>query len=303
MLLQNRARALRRQLPLAIEGDSTGVHRARVASRRLREALPVMGAGVKQSKTHKAERKVRRLTRALGTVRELDVTLVLLDELESAADLPRSAVEEVRAHVQVERAKRREVMLTRIGSVSSDKLNRRLAAVADAVALVPGEAWRQVLAARLAKRARTLAEEVEAAGQLYAPEQLHQVRIAVKKLRYGLELAVDAGVTAATPLVRTLKRVQEVLGTLHDLQVLQKHVMAVQVNTPRQTGPHEGLAAIAGRIEAQCRVLHGRFVRKAPDLIEVTRLVRAEVAPGLAHAQRPIKMGLPRRRGSAAARG
>jgi CHAD domain-containing protein len=261
----------------------------------------VLGAGTKQIKTHNAERKVRRLTRALGTVRELDVTLGLLDELEADQDLPRTAIEEVRARVQVERTKRREVMLTRVGSVNLEKLERRLDAVADALIAVPGDTWRRVLAARLAKRSRNLAKHVEAAGQLYAPEQLHQVRIAVKKLRYALELAVDAGVTAAASSVRSLKRVQEVLGTLHDLQVLQDHVTAVQVDSPRQTGPHEGLAAIAGRIEAKCRLLHARYVRTAPELLGVTRVVRTEIAPGLARVQRPIKMALPRR-GSASAR-
>ena len=65
----------KRHLPSAIAGDDRGVHQARVASRRLREAVPVLAAGLKHSKAGKASRKIRRLTRALGTVRELDVTL------------------------------------------------------------------------------------------------------------------------------------------------------------------------------------------------------------------------------------
>ena len=31
------------------------------------------------------------------------------------------------------------------------------------------------------------------AGQMYNPERLHQVRIATKKLRYGLEIAGEGG--------------------------------------------------------------------------------------------------------------
>ena len=57
------------------------MHQARVASRRLREAVPVLAEDVKTSKAGKAQRKIRRLTRALGAVRELDVTLTVLDEL------------------------------------------------------------------------------------------------------------------------------------------------------------------------------------------------------------------------------
>ena len=78
MLLLRRARELERHLPLAIEGDDIGVHQARVASRRLREAVPVLAGETKARR--KAEQKIRRLTQALGTVRELDVTLHILDE-------------------------------------------------------------------------------------------------------------------------------------------------------------------------------------------------------------------------------
>jgi CHAD domain-containing protein len=51
------------------------VHQARVASRRLREALPVLRASVHQSRLGRVRRQVRRMTRALGPVRELDVAL------------------------------------------------------------------------------------------------------------------------------------------------------------------------------------------------------------------------------------
>src|ERR1700716_3846633 len=59
-LLERRARALRRQLSAAIAGTDVGVHQARVASRRLREALPVLTAGLQHTKPGKAQRKIRR---------------------------------------------------------------------------------------------------------------------------------------------------------------------------------------------------------------------------------------------------
>src|SRR4051812_32279151 len=41
LMLEGRAKALKQHLPKAIEGDGIGVHHARVASRRLREIVPV----------------------------------------------------------------------------------------------------------------------------------------------------------------------------------------------------------------------------------------------------------------------
>ena len=46
MLLLRRARELERHLPPAVAGDDVGVHQARVASRRLREAVPVLAIGL-----------------------------------------------------------------------------------------------------------------------------------------------------------------------------------------------------------------------------------------------------------------
>ena len=77
-------------MPAAIGGDGIGVHQARVASRRLREAVPVLARDVKPGKAKKAHGKVRKLTRALGTVRELDVTLTVLNELAERGTCRRS---------------------------------------------------------------------------------------------------------------------------------------------------------------------------------------------------------------------
>ena len=69
------ARAIRRALPAAKAGDARSLHQARVATRRLRAALPLVASG---PKAEKLARSVRRLTRALGPIRELDVAQALL---------------------------------------------------------------------------------------------------------------------------------------------------------------------------------------------------------------------------------
>src|SRR5262245_11638573 len=91
LLLQRLSRALQRHIPAAIAGDDRGVHQARVTTRRLREAVPVFATGLTGSKAGKARRKIRRVTRALGTVRELDVTVQLLDELARSPRVSRHA--------------------------------------------------------------------------------------------------------------------------------------------------------------------------------------------------------------------
>jgi CHAD domain-containing protein len=296
-LLQRLSGALKRHLPKAIEGDDRAVHQARVTTRRLREAVPVLATGLKGTKSGKARRKIRRLTRALGTVRELDVTLTLLDELARSTHVPRTAVEDVRARVVDERDARRKVMLERLDHVNVEKLEKRLHSVGTALDESAVEPWRKALATRLLARARSLSAAMDAAGHMYAPEQLHAVRISAKKLRYGLELAADSGMQEAAAHVRTIKRAQDMLGKLHDFQVLQRHVAAVQSAPPTSRAQsREALEDLARHIEDQCRHLHGRYVALVPALRELIAVVRKNIVPQLARtARKPaVKMGLAR---------
>ncbi len=299
VLLARRARALKLHLAGALAGHHHGVHQARVASRRLREAVPVLTSGVKRAKAKKALRKIRRLTKALGTVRELDVTLHVLDDLARRDTLPRLALEEVRAHVVTERDERRAAMLERMEQVKLPKLDRRLTAVGAALAESNSEEWRDALGARLLRRAKALASAMDEAGRIYAPEHLHRVRIAAKKLRYAMELASDAGVKAAAAPVRIVKRVQDTLGTLHDLQILLTHVAAVQVRPSGRTLPEGGLDVIGRALENECRHLHARYVAMIPRLTEAIALTRTTVVPQLARRAaggvRPLKMTLRQR--------
>src|SRR5215210_4243077 len=162
-LLTRRVRALNRYLPTAVAGDDHGVHQARVASRRLREAVPVLAGRLKGSKAGKATRKIRRLTQALGDVRELDVTLHLLDELSASDELSKAALQDVRLHVMAERSEKRQAMLSKLAEVDAGKLDERLRSVADAVELDLEQAWRLELAGRLLKRAKRLAVAIEQA--------------------------------------------------------------------------------------------------------------------------------------------
>ena len=122
-----------------------------------------------------------------------------------------------------------------------------------------------MLAARLLRRAKSVAAALEEAGPVYVPERLHDVRISTKKLRYALEIARDAGVAAATSLVRVLKRHQERLGHLHDLQMLLKHVRETEAS-PGVGSRVNDLTAYADSLDRECRRLHAAFVEHRAEL-------------------------------------
>ena len=80
-LITRRHDALRAHVGAAHNGKVEGVHQARVASRRLREVVPVLGTGLSEVDADKLGKDLRRLTRALGPVRELDVAAGMIEDL------------------------------------------------------------------------------------------------------------------------------------------------------------------------------------------------------------------------------
>src|SRR5262245_12080365 len=93
LVIRQRLAALARALPASRKGDVNGVHQSRVATRRLREALPLI---LKKKAWLKLRSQVRKLTRALGPVRELDVALITLDEVEKSGTVPGGGLRRLR---------------------------------------------------------------------------------------------------------------------------------------------------------------------------------------------------------------
>jgi len=281
--------------PDFINGRTTGLHKTRVASRRIREALPIVSTSAPPAKVKKLNRKLRELTRYLGPIRELDVELGLLeDESKKMEGVSGRAIEILRREIAAKRKTLRDELAEKAPIGDVKKLIRKLERVADgnsgkakgktkhAEADAAREAeWRGVLATRLMRRGKALRTALDEAGPLYAPERIHSVRIATKKLRYAIEIAHDARVPGAAPLIRVLRRQQERLGHLHDLQLLLKHVHEAETSSAVGSRVND-LTAYADTLELECRRLHAGFVEHRDELAGCVKDVRQQLVPALA---------------------
>ncbi len=276
--LGKRLTVLDRDLPAALDHDAEALHRTRVASRRLREVLPVIEApGPRPDR--KSRGRVRHLTRALGGVRELDVALGLLDELVARhphLDRPSAAVRE---EIHRERAVRYAEMIRSLESIKPGRLTRELAALAATRGAPSRAEQHRRLRARVLRRARRLDHSIDEAGALYAFDRLHRVRVAAKKLRYVLELVPELSRVGTTRLVNRLKEVQDLLGRLHDLEILAGYVRRGQ-DLAASTRPARGTGLIDA-IEKETRELHALYLRRTAVLRTVTAACRDEVGKRL----------------------
>jgi CHAD domain-containing protein len=276
-VVQKRLKALVEDLPSARHGSVEALHRTRVASRRVREALPLLSESLGEKLT-KTRKRTKRITRALGKVREFDVSIALLDTIPPLTPRQRVALERVRVHLTRQRGDLRKVMRERLHELRPSKVVRKIAGKIEGRAATegrPSEAWRATLQGRLERRSANLVDAIVHAGELYVPDRLHAVRISAKKLRYALELAGETGRGGTAHAVRALKYVQDTLGRLNDYQVLADHVRHVQATlSPAAQDQIQALDLVLSSIDSECRRLHARYIARRHAIKELCATVR-----------------------------
>ena len=276
-LLRQRLVSLLQAMPAAQAGDRMSVHQARVASRRLRQALPLLGVRADADALDRADKRVRRITRALGPVRELDVTLLLLAELQRKKAAPLRAIVRVREAVTEERLKRRRDMLAEIKPARLDKLRKRLVRVATPASrpVAKGSALAEANA-QAARRAADLKAAIDRAGGIYLADRLHRVRVAAKKLRYALEIQRELTKSRSTAQLTRLKVQQDLLGRMHDLEILIDRARGVQTKlTPRDRRGMAELRKLIRVLEDECREGHAAYMRARPALLKLCDAINA----------------------------
>ena len=283
--LARRVEALAGHLEAALEGDERAIHQARVATRRLREIVPIV-IDVDTGRGARLRRRLKRLTSALGPVRELDVALVLLAS--RAEGDKATAVEVLQDHLTERRRAAFEHLREAVDPGRARRLLVRLADLVEDLELAsrrgPGglpTRERRRLARRVIDRARALGIVVAEAGAILIVDRVHAVRIATKRLRYALELTGELRLARTASLVSSLRAMQDVLGQLHDLDVLRAEAAQLRTGLPPDSLVAEDLERLSDDFLADIRLLHARYLRGARALAALTDRVRDRIAPCL----------------------
>jgi CHAD domain-containing protein len=277
-LIALQVRALRDKLPIAVAGrDPEGVHKMRVATRRLRALCSFFASLARTALRQRVEGDLKGLTKALGKVRELDVTLITLRGLALRNTGTTSlALEGVLARLLRRQRRARAAMLRTFGNIDLDQLERRLGRLMETppqtAALGPPlqELVSEWIAELMDLTRRSITNEVEAQPTREAElASLHQKRIAAKKLRYALEIASELPATRVGPLVKELKHLQEVLGRLHDEDVLVSWLRLQEERERRRERPLMA-TEIHGLVQRRLRIL-SRHQRAAHEALRTLR--------------------------------
>jgi CHAD domain-containing protein len=268
-LLEKRLDQFTRMLQGLAEGELLAMHRTRVASRRLREILPILE--LDSAGAIRLGKRLKKVTVELGIVRESGVLLKLVDELQHTGKFDVQVMRRVNSALTEQYAAARERLAGRLPVSDVERLAKKLAKVGRALRdRKPSRGWMWAIEARVNRRASALLHAVDAAGSIYLQERLHDVRITLKKFRYALEISCEASGLKPTPDIRTLKKYQDTLGRLHDLQLLVDRVRELQPSTtPRDLTMWRKIDAFVNALEDECRRLHAKYLRQQPHIRQI----------------------------------
>jgi CHAD domain-containing protein len=206
---------------VVVSGDSKIIHDARVWSRRTQEILKVLAAEAKKKgKQRKLERVLRDIRQTLGPPRNLDVMLKLAEAKLAGANNPvvRDAWDQLRAHLTERRSRALERARDALPDFDIVDFAVRCRALIDGAGedQPVEEGLQESVAAALSEWRDAIASAQDHAGV----DELHTLRIAGKRLRYRLELLAEIGDAAAKARVKSLRALQDQLGSWHDSEVL-----------------------------------------------------------------------------------
>jgi len=281
--------------------DPEDLHDMRVATRRLRAAID-MFADVLPARAEHFRAELRWLAAVLGAVRDLDVQLGRLDELESwtatwggDGDAGASPLEELRSLLVDERTAARRDLLVALDEPRYARL------VTGLVTMVrPGAARRVPLARSPAvltvpdsvlarhKGAVKAARRAKRTGQ---PADYHRLRIRCKRLRYALEFTSDLYGNRAERFVRRLTRLQDGLGLMQDAEVAMGRLFELATRDGSGLGPAAvfAMGGVAERYRNEAHELLDGMPRRLAalraeewhDLARVMEQRRVHAAAGL----------------------
>ncbi len=240
--------------------DIECVHRARVASRRLRAGLRMFQIHLEPEVYARWRKHVRRVTAGLGDARDKDVQIEFLcralSRLDEASLVP--GVARLLASLEKQRERLQPEVVKAVDRIERsgvlDEMRAALKEVrsrSDSAKAAPGgpAVYREAAEHIHAQLDELLSHESSLADPQAVPEH-HAMRIAAKRLRYTLEIGQKPYGGALDGMIEMTRRAQTLLGDIHDCDVWAERLDAFAekqrgrvVKRFGREGPYDRLAA------------------------------------------------------------
>ena len=238
--------------------DRAALHRMRVSSRRLREAFRVFKGQLPRKQTKKWRRCIREVGKILGKARELDIQLRFLSQVRAGFRDPASSAgfRELAELLSNRRKKVQKRLAGALNDPATEKMLSGLSAYLNKLPSPPKSSSKECVRLVSKRLARLLGYKPYVARPEMADE-MHQMRIAAKRLRYTLEICRPTLGNRSKTFLASARAVQDVLGDLHELDVWLDYL-------PKVMEEHKSrdIRGAAERLQQRCRRLRAQTHRQ-----------------------------------------
>ena len=207
--------------------DIEYVHRLRVASRRMRSALSLFSTCFYKQDYKRINKDIRAVTQALGEARDTDVQVeaLLKEEPKFTSARLSPGYKRLIVRLQQSRVGLQAAVIEAMDQLQSDEVLEKLSELtlplADKASSVylfsPG------LYVKAYDGIQTQIDELfRHEKDIHDPAnitELHAMRISAKRLRYSIEAFEDLYMEPIKPFISEVKKLQDALGLVHDLDV------------------------------------------------------------------------------------
>lgn len=209
-----------------------GIHDMRVASRRLRVALREGRVLIEPRLHSQLQEALTTVTEALGHARELDVMTLMMEEYVKDAYGPwKLAAEHALSEIRAVRAEARHGCAEAVRAVDTPEFDALIRSAVDQLRKQKNE-YLTDIGPSLARRLSDVRRRYRDWRESEETEDLHRVRIALKKLRYALEFYIPAYDKHLPKLIEEFKAAQELIGDWHDADVLCDALERIEKHAP-----------------------------------------------------------------------
>jgi phosphohistidine phosphatase len=241
--------AMLRCVPVVRAGaGSESIHDMRVAGRRLRSALQSFKRWLPPGSAH-LQGELRWLMRILGTVRDLDVQISLIEKHAQALENPDAAT----PALEYLRRRRAGAHQRVAAALSSVRFRRCVGGLNDLAAIeVEGVTTVSRIARSLvAKHTRALRKATRRARHGSSEELWHEVRVRAKHARYLIESLAFLAPHESQRSVKSLRSLQDRLGRRRDAVVASTTLAVLSRTSAIPAGAKIALQQIAESIERE----------------------------------------------------
>lgn len=191
------------------------VHKLRTATRRAGSAAAFFEPVLSSKRAKKAQKQWKKFRKAAGVPREADVLLGVVERFEGEHPL---AARAVRDRLESNRKKAVGRLRQQCRKKNRSKAGARVEKLIKSIRGGKNRTFRDLARESIGEALKDLRKEIKQdSGSL---DDLHEIRIAEKRLRYCIEIAASCCPEAAADILDRLTGIQDELGRLNDLRDL-----------------------------------------------------------------------------------